>query len=200
MTETGTCAVAKFVMKGKQNVAQVRAGSDGLILQQLLYADEVRAQSAIGIEKPDVQPAELKLAEQLIEQYRVDTYDPTQFKDEEKERLLAAIDQKIAGKKITLQPAAQPEGAEIIDLVEALRASLKGSGTVAAKQKPEAVSRIGVKAPGMIAVMAPVRSGVKRRFERPQECGFLLDFATAVSPFSGIGLGLRKLSPSMTMR
>ena len=62
------------------------------------------------------------------------------------------------------------------------------------------MSRIGVKAPGMIAVMAPVRSGVKRRFERPQEGGFLLDFATAVSPFSGIGLGLRKLSPSMTMR
>lgn len=62
------------------------------------------------------------------------------------------------------------------------------------------MSRIGVKAPGMIAVMAPVGSGVKRGFERPQECGFLLDFATAVSPFSGIGLGLRKLSPSMTMR
>jgi hypothetical protein len=62
------------------------------------------------------------------------------------------------------------------------------------------VSRIGVKAPGMIAVMAPVGSGVKRGFERPQECGFLLDFATAFSPFSGIGLGLRKLSPSITMR
>ncbi|MFP3647183.1 Ku protein [Paraburkholderia hospita] len=139
MTETGTCALAKFVMKGKQNVAQVRAGPDGLILQQLLYADEVRAQSAIGIDKPDVQPAELKLAEQLIEQYRVDSYDPTQYKDEEKERLLAAIDQKIAGKKITLQPAAQPEGAEIIDLVEALRASLKGQGTAAARQKPDAV-------------------------------------------------------------
>lgn len=62
------------------------------------------------------------------------------------------------------------------------------------------VSRIGVKAPGMIAVIAPVGSVVKRGFERPQECGFLLDFATAFSPFSGIGLGLRKLSPSMTMR
>ena len=67
-------------------------------------------------------------------------------------------------------------------------------------QRYHQVSRIGVKAPGMIAVMAPVGSGVKRGFERPQECGFLLDFATAVSPFSGIGLGLRKLSPSMTMR
>jgi DNA end-binding protein Ku len=111
-----------------------------------MYADEVRAQSAIGIEKPDVQPAELKLAEQLIEQYRVDSYDPTQFKDEEKERLLAAIDQKIAGKKITLQPAAQPEGAEIIDLVEALRASLKG-GMAAAKQKAEAEAAAPVAEP-----------------------------------------------------
>lgn len=138
MIETGTCALAKFVMKGKQNVAQVRAGPDGLILQQLLYADEVRPQSAIGIDKPEVQPAELKLAEQLVEQYRVDSYDPAQFKDEEKERLLAAIDQKIAGKKITLQPAAQPEGAEIIDLVEALRASLKGSGAAATRLKAQA--------------------------------------------------------------
>ena len=62
------------------------------------------------------------------------------------------------------------------------------------------MSRIGVIEPGMIAVMAPVGSGPKREFERSQECGFLPDFATAVSPFSGIGLGLRKLSPSMTMR
>jgi len=138
MTETGTFALARFVMKGKQHVAQVRAGPDGLILQQLLYADEVRAQSAIGIDKPEVQPAELKLAEELIEQYRVDSYDPTQFKDEEKERLLAAIDQKIAGKKITLQPTAQSEGAEIIDLVEALRASLTGSGAPATRRKPDA--------------------------------------------------------------
>ena len=138
MAETGTCALAQFVMKGNQNVAQVRAGPDGLILQQLLYADEVRAQSAIGIDKPEVEPAELKLATQLIAQYRVNSYDPTAFKDEEKERLLAAIDQKIAGKQVTLQPAAPPAGAEIIDLVEALRASLKGRGTAATRQKSEA--------------------------------------------------------------
>lgn len=137
MAETGTCAIATWVMKGKQHVSQLRAGPDGLVLQQLLYADEVRSQSALDIEKPAVQPAELKLAEQLIGQYRVDGYDPTQFKDEEKERLLAAIDQKIAGKKITLQPAAQPESAEVIDLVDALRASLRKRGAAPSKAKAE---------------------------------------------------------------
>lgn len=138
MTDTGTCALATWVMKGKQHVAQLRSGPDGLVLQQLLYADEVRPQSALDIEKPDVQPAELKLAEQLIEQYRIDAYDPGAFKDEEKERVLGAIDQKIAGKKITLQPEAQPEGAEIIDLVEALRASLRKRGAAPAKAAVEA--------------------------------------------------------------
>ncbi|MGF6735720.1 hypothetical protein OKW50_007893 [Paraburkholderia youngii] len=51
------------------------------------------------------------------------------------------------------------------------------------------VSRIAVKAPGMIVVMAPAGREIERRFERVQECGFLPDLATAFSPFSGIGFG-----------
>ncbi|ABE37202.1 hypothetical protein Bxe_C1352 [Paraburkholderia xenovorans LB400] len=59
------------------------------------------------------------------------------------------------------------------------------------------VSLIRVKAPGMIAVVASVRSVVERGFERRQECVFLRDFATVISPFFAIGFGLRKLSPSL---
>jgi hypothetical protein len=62
------------------------------------------------------------------------------------------------------------------------------------------VSRIGVIEPGMIGIMRPLRMAPKRDFEGIQECGFLPDFATAFSLFSGMGFGLRKLSPSMTMR
>jgi len=62
------------------------------------------------------------------------------------------------------------------------------------------LSRIGVIEPGMIGIMRPLRVAPKRDFEGVQECGFLPDLATAFSPFSGIGLGLRKLSPSMTTR
>jgi DNA end-binding protein Ku len=125
MKDSGTSAVARWTWKGKQHMVQVRAGNDGLILQTLLYADEVRSQADIGIEETDIQPTELQLAEQLIEQYRVDSYDAAAYKHEEKERILAEIDKKIAGNKITAAPGVEQPGAQVIDLVEALRASLK---------------------------------------------------------------------------
>ncbi|WP_244851566.1 Ku protein [Caballeronia sp. SL2Y3] len=125
MNDSGTCALARWTWKGKQHMVQVRASNDGLILQTLLYADEVRSQADIGIEETEIQPTELQLAEQLIEQYRVDSYDAAAYKDEEKERILAEIDKKVAGNKITAAPAVEQPGAQLIDLVEALRASLK---------------------------------------------------------------------------
>lgn len=128
MRESGRSALAKWAWKGKQYVVQVRPSEDGLVLQQLLYADEVRSLKELDIEKVAVSPAELKLAMQLIDQISTDTYDPTLFEDEEKKRILAAIDEKIAGKQIVAQEPKEPQaGAQVIDLMEALRASL-GSG------------------------------------------------------------------------
>src|SRR5438128_5908133 len=100
MRQAGRCALAKWAWKAKQYVVQVRPAEDGLVLQQLLYADEVRSMKELDIEKVTVSPAELKLAMQLIDQISEDTYDPTMFEDEEKKRILAAIDEKIAGKQI----------------------------------------------------------------------------------------------------
>ncbi len=62
------------------------------------------------------------------------------------------------------------------------------------------LSRIGVIERGMIGLKRPHRVAPKRNFECFQECGFLPDFAMTFSPLSGIGLGLRKLSPSRTIR
>ena len=87
---------------------QVRPAEDGLVLQQLLYADEVRSMKELDIEKVTVSPAELKLAMQLIDQISEDTYDPTMFEDEEKKRILAAIDEKIAGKHIVANEPHEP--------------------------------------------------------------------------------------------
>ena len=105
MRESGRCALAKWAWKGKQYVVQVRPAEDGLVLQQLLYADEVRSLKELDIEKVTVSDAELKLALQLIDQISEDTYDPTQFEDEEKKRILAAIDEKIAGKQVVADGA-----------------------------------------------------------------------------------------------
>lgn len=134
MRKSGRCALARWTSKGKQYVVQVRAAEDGLVLQQLLYADEVRSLKDLGIEPVSVSQAELDLALQLIQQIAQDSYDPTAFKDEEKARLLAAIDKKIAGKQIvaSARPDAPAAGAQVIDLAEALRASLGLRGSKAA--------------------------------------------------------------------
>lgn len=132
MRETGRCALARWAWKGKQYMVQVRPADDGLILQQLLYADEVRAFDDLDIEQAEVKTAELGLAKQLIEQSATDQYDPKAYVDEVKRRVEAAVQEKIEGKQVTL--AAEPEagGAQVIDLMEALRASLSKGGAPAA--------------------------------------------------------------------
>ncbi|AOZ10585.1 Ku protein [Cupriavidus malaysiensis] len=132
MRKTGMCALATWVWKGKQYMVQIRPAGGGLVLQQLYYANEIREIADLHIEQMEVAPAELKLAEQLIGQNAVEGYDPGAYEDEEKKRILAAIDKKIAGKKITVsEETPRSAGAEVIDLMGALRASL-------ARKRPEA--------------------------------------------------------------
>jgi len=132
MRDTARCALGRWAWKGKQNMVQVRAAQDGLILQQLLYADEVRDLAELEIEKAEVRPPELALAVQLIEQNATDQYDPKAYEDEVKKRIEAVIQQKIEGKEITLAPEAESAGGQVIDLMEALRASLGKSKPIAA--------------------------------------------------------------------
>ena len=139
LRETGKCALGKWAWKAKQYVVQIRATEDGLVLQQLLYAEEVRSLKDLDIEPATVSPAELQLALQLVNQSSVDAYDPTEFKDTEKARVLAAIDEKIAGKQIvaSARGAEVAAGGQVIDLMDALKASLGGGkGKAAAAPAP----------------------------------------------------------------
>lgn len=136
MKKSGRCALAKWSWKSKQYVVQVRAVEDGLVLQQLLYADEVRSLNELDIEPVSISSSELQLALQLIEQISEDTYDPGQFEDEEKKRVLAAIDEKISGKQIVASAHNEAPGTgQVIDLMDALRASIgrKPAGTTRGK-------------------------------------------------------------------
>jgi DNA end-binding protein Ku len=140
LRQSGRCALAKWPWKAKQYVAQVRANDEGLILQQLRYAAEVRSLADLGIPKATVSKPELQLALQLVDQIAADTFDPGQFHDEEKERVLAAIEEKVKGKKIVASSREEHGplgGGQVIDLMEALRASLGGKPAAKAG-KPKA--------------------------------------------------------------
>jgi len=126
MKETRRCALAKWAWRSKEYVVQIRPVEGGIVLQQLLYADEVRSIDALGIELAEVGDTELKLAKQLIDQIAEPSYDPHAFVDEEKRRILAAVERKIAGKQVVSHRVADEpaSSAQVVDLVAALRASL----------------------------------------------------------------------------
>ena len=123
LRESKRCALGRWAARGKQYIVMIRPVDDGLVMQQLLYAAEVRSIKDIDIPKTEVRDAELKLAQQLIEQQASDRFDPGAYKDEVRERIQAAVQKKVEGQEITMTEEAQP-GAQVIDLMEALRASL----------------------------------------------------------------------------
>jgi DNA end-binding protein Ku len=124
MRETGRCALAKYAARGKQYLVLVRPVEEGLTMQQLLYADEVRSWKEIAMpDKPQLREAEVKLAHQLVDQIASETFDPTQYEDEVKKRIQADIEKKVQGKEIEVSESPE-QPAQIIDLMEALKASL----------------------------------------------------------------------------
>ena len=128
LRESGRCAIGRWAARGKQYIVMIRPVEDlveGLVMQQLLYAGEVRSLRDIDIPKMDVKPAELKLAQQLIEQQSADKFDASQYTDDVRIRIEAAVQRKVEGQQITTSVIAEPAGGQVIDLMEALRASLE---------------------------------------------------------------------------
>ncbi|MBS2032823.1 MAG: Ku protein [Deltaproteobacteria bacterium] len=132
MRETQRCALAKYAARGKQYLVLLRPVENGIVMQELRYADEVKPMSEVPLGEGEVKEAELTLAKQLINQISTEQFDPKKYKDEVKERTLAQIQRKMQGEAVSVVAEAAPQG-KIIDLMEALKASLsnKGSAPVA---------------------------------------------------------------------
>jgi DNA end-binding protein Ku len=123
MKETGRVALAKYAARGKQYLVMLRPAGEGLVMQQLLYADEVRSFSEVPLDKAEVKDGELKLARLLVEESSSDVFRPEAYEDEVRKRVQEALDRKVQGGQFSVT-AAPKKGGEIVDLMEALRASL----------------------------------------------------------------------------
>jgi DNA end-binding protein Ku len=171
MRESRRCALAKWAWRSKEYVVEIRPGDAGLVLQQLLYADEVRSLADLGIELLPVGQAELKLALQLIAQISQDSYDPHAFVDEEKQRILAAVERKIAGRQVVApSPSPQVSSGEVVDLIAALQASLRpppargraGAGRTTRKPAQRATNAAKTAKEGRADEGSSTRSRVRR--------------------------------------
>jgi DNA end-binding protein Ku len=128
MEETGRCALAAYAARGKQYLVLLRPFEDGLVMQQLRWVDEIKSFQEIERVDATLTDQELQLAVQLIEQIAADEFRPGAYEDQVKKRIEEAIAQKVDGEEITFSEAEEPAG-KIIDLMEALKASLEGGGT-----------------------------------------------------------------------
>lgn len=135
LTDTGRAALGQYAVRGQQYLALVRPRGRVLVLEQLHYADELKSADEVPVGESPVKESELALARQLIEQTATDEFRPEQFRDTVRGRVLEAIQQKVEGRDITEEPAEAPQ-ARIIDLMEALRASLARGGEGTGAPKP----------------------------------------------------------------
>ena len=133
LKQAGRCGVGRWAARGKGYLVILRPIGDVLAMQQLHYAADVRRASEVEVPKPEVKVAELKLAQQLIDQQTSEKFDPDAYRDEVRARIEAEIDKKVAGKEISVSEAAPPGESKVIDLMEALRASLQKSESARAQ-------------------------------------------------------------------
>lgn len=172
MRQTGKTAVGRYAARGKQYIVQIRPVVGGLVMQQLLYAPEVRTIADIDIEEAQVRDNELALAKQLIAQISSSGFDPTAYEDDVAKRIEAAVQRKIEGQEISVSESAPPlASGQVIDLMEALRASLeKASGRRSGTKAPprQAAPPVELKAaqrkpPKKVIANAEMRRKVSKR-------------------------------------
>jgi DNA end-binding protein Ku len=159
LKESKRCAVGRWAAKGKAYIVILRPIGDVLTMQQLRFANEVRPAREIDVGKADVKPGEMKLARQLIDQQQTDMFDPTAYVDEVRGRIEAAIQKKVEGQEISISEGPPPGAGKVIDLMEALRASLEKSESARAS-----ATKLGPrKAPKRVEEAArPARKASKR--------------------------------------
>jgi DNA end-binding protein Ku len=124
MENAGLAAVAKWVMRDRQNLGLLRVREGVITLERMHFADEIRPVEAIAPKDADVNEQELAMAEQLVEQFK-GTFDPSEYRDTYRDALCEIIKAKRRGEEIRVEKEPEPEAPT--DLMAALRASVEAA-------------------------------------------------------------------------
>jgi len=125
MNEAKLAAVGRWATRGKAYIVLIRPINNVLTMQQLHFAADVRPSTEVDVPKTEVKAQELKLAKQLIEQQTSEKFDPAAYTDEHRGRIQAEIQKKVEGQEISVAEIQPESTGKVIDLMEALRASLE---------------------------------------------------------------------------
>jgi DNA end-binding protein Ku len=142
--ESGKVGIAKIILRDSQHLACVEVIGDALVLTMMRFADELAELNDFRFPAGEgIRQAELKMARQLVENLSA-KWEPQKYTDEYVENLMRVIKAKLKGRKPRLVETETPRGAQVVDLMERLRASLEGrssKGPGPAKSRPAARGR-----------------------------------------------------------
>jgi len=169
-------AIVKMALRQRERLAMLRAREGVLVLQTLLWPDEVRAAKLDFLDDDvTVRPQELTMAESYISALSAD-FDPDEFSDHYREALEEVIEAKVAGREI-VTPEEQPESSgQVVDLMDALRrsvaeaksrrgeggASAAGDGTAGKPASKKTAAKKAAKAPAKKAAAKPAKKAAKK--------------------------------------
>lgn len=125
LTDDERVAVAKIAFRDKEHLCTLRVRDGVFVMETMFWPDEIRAAEFEELDKQvEVRPQELKMAKSLIDNMTGD-FDPDEFHDEYREKLEGLVEKKIQGEEITV--VEEPAKAKVVDLIEALRASVEAT-------------------------------------------------------------------------
>ncbi len=139
LERSGKAALGRYAARGKQYLVLLRPRDGRLVMQQLYHQDEVRAVDEVPVDDAKVEESEVQLALRLIEQTASEAFHPERYPDAVKQRVQEAIERKVAGQEI--QVAAPEPQAQVIDLMEALKASLAAAAPRGASEPASPADR-----------------------------------------------------------
>jgi len=123
---TGRMAIAKIALRDREHLCALHANGEGILMNNLNWPDEIRTTEGLkGLEgEVKINPRELEMAKALIESL-AESFDPSRYHDEYREAVMKVVQAKIEGEVIEAPAAPQP--AKVMDLMEALRASVEAA-------------------------------------------------------------------------
>jgi DNA end-binding protein Ku len=167
MEESGKVAIARFVFRNKEHLAALRASDGVLTLTTMRFADEVVPPSDLEDVLPEgkakVAAREVEMAEQLIDSLTTE-FDPSAYRDEYREQLLALIERKAEGKDVLTAPESEePQPTKAPDLMAALEESIAAvKGGDKGKAKPKAKAKPAAKSDGKPAASKKRKAAAKK--------------------------------------
>jgi DNA end-binding protein Ku len=161
LAETKRAALANYAARGKSYLVLIRPMGDGLVMEQLKHLEELRPFEEVPLETCSVDTSELKLAVQIIDQRSNEHFEPEKYTDRIRSRMLELIESKVQGKEISVPPEEHAE-AKIIDLMEALKASVAGGSAPRTRKPAQRAAKKSASNQAASPKIASIKKGRKR--------------------------------------